>query len=140
MTGTTEQIQQLLDCNILQNLPSVIAKGDRKSQREIVWIIFNIASSSANEQILQFTQKYSHVVKLYCDLLISKDDGIVVLVLDRLDEFYDANYPIGVLDHSYGFSNLLVSFDIITKMKALETHENENIRLKASKIITKYFN
>lgn len=86
------------------------------------------------------TQKYSHVIKQICELMMSQNVEIVVFVLDRLYDFYDKKDSGELFEHSDIFATVLDNFGIFQKLTAMEANENENIRDKASRITAKNFN
>lgn len=58
-TGSIEQIQKLLDCDILKSLKKIFDEENLVIQREIAWIIANVTNFGTPEQLTLMTTKYA---------------------------------------------------------------------------------
>ncbi len=118
--GNSDQIQAVIDSNIIPPLVEVLIKGDFKAQKEAVWAATNLTSGGSVNQIISLCQH--GVLKPLCDLLGTKDDKTVCVVLDGLANILKAAKALGEEDK---VAFMIEECDGLDKIESLQNHENE---------------
>ncbi|RHN65041.1 hypothetical protein MtrunA17_Chr4g0075651 [Medicago truncatula] len=119
--------------NLLQNAEFDIAK-------EAAWALFNVTSGGTHEQIKYLESQ--GCIKPLCDLLAIHDPRIVTVCLEGLENFL----KVGEADKSYGntgdvnlYVQMIPDADGWVEIENLQSHDNNEIREKAVKILETYW-
>lgn len=105
-----------------------------KSQKEAAWAITNLTSGGTTQQLAVLVQ--NGVLQPYCNLITSKDWRIVSVVLDGLINILNAAEKIGEVDK---VAYMIEEIGGLDKIEALQSHENEQIYMKALLIIDRFY-
>eukprot|EP00095_Tigriopus_kingsejongensis_P009141 maker-scaffold1632_size32774-snap-gene-0.10 protein:Tk09141 transcript:maker-scaffold1632_size32774-snap-gene-0.10-mRNA-1 annotation:"hypothetical protein DAPPUDRAFT_301494" len=132
--GNPEQIQMVLDSQVVEPLVGVLERGDFKAQKEAAWAVTNLTSGGNSQQIVQLCQ--FGVLRPFADLLSAKDDKIVSVVLDGINNMLSAAEKLGELEQ---FSLMVEECGGLDKIEELQQHENEVVYRKALGIIEAFF-
>uniref|UniRef100_A0A4W3I3T9 Karyopherin alpha 3 (importin alpha 4) n=1 Tax=Callorhinchus milii TaxID=7868 RepID=A0A4W3I3T9_CALMI len=140
VTGTDEQTQIILNCDVLSHFPNLLTHpkekinkvGDFGTQKEAAWAISNLTISGKKEQVEYLVQQ--NVIPPFCKLLGVKDPQVIQVVLDGLNNILkvagsDTNTLVEMIEECGG----------LEKIEALQQHENEDIYKLAYEIIDHYF-
>jgi len=140
--GNTSQIQDVIDANIIPVLIDVLKTGDFKTKKEACWAISNATSGGLqNPEQIRYLVQQGCITPL-CDLLTCKDNRIIQVALDGLENIL----KVGEQDRKLNEDNLnQVALYIeecggMDKIHNLQAHKNVEIYNKAYNIIDKYFN
>jgi hypothetical protein len=139
--GNVDQIQAVIQANIIPRLVTILAQAEFKTKKEACWAISNATSGKSQrpEQVRYLVSQ--GCIKPLCDLLRTKDNKIIQVVLDGLDAILE----VGERDR---FSNpdMVNEYAIHVEeaggmdlVSSLQYHPNEEIYLKAKNLLDKYF-
>ncbi len=129
--GRADQIQKVIDAQILQPLIEVLSTGDLKSRNASVRAVTNLSFTGTPAQITTLCQH--GVLKPMCDLLASNDVELVDLLLKGIENILAAVKRHGEAEAVAG------SVKDCLSVGNLLTHDNEEVKKKALKIIKTYF-
>ena len=129
--GRADQIQKVIDAQILQPLIEVLSTGDFESRKTSVGAVTNLSFRGTPAQIITLGQH--GVLKPMCDLLASNDDELVDSLLKGIENILAAVKRQGEAETVAG------SVKDCLSVGNLLTHENEEVKKKALKIIKTYF-
>ncbi len=129
--GRADQIQKVIDAQILQPLIEVLSTGDFESRKVSVRAVTNLSFKGTPAQIITLCQH--GVLKPMCDLLASNDDELVDSLLKGIENILAAVKRQGEAETVAG------SVKDCLSVGNLLTHENEEVKKKALKIIKTYF-
>ena len=144
----------MIDAGCLQPLIDILVKGDFKAQKEAAWAVTNLTSGGTVQQIVHLCGEVSTwhltvntspivsypffqgVLKPFCDLLAAKDDKTVGVVLDGVANILATAEKLGETDK---VAMMVEECGGLDRVEALQSHENEQIYLKALQIIETFF-
>jgi hypothetical protein len=129
--GRADQIQKVIDAQILQPLIEVLSTGDLESRKASVGAVTNLSFRGTPAQIITLCQH--GVLKPMCDLLDSNDVVLVDRLLRGIENILADVKRQGEPDTVAG------SIKDCLSVGNLLTHENEEVKKKALKIIKTYF-
>ncbi|CAB4061038.1 KPNA2_7 [Lepeophtheirus salmonis] len=132
--GNRNQIQKVIDENILPLIVQILAAGDFKAQKEAAWAVSNLTSCGSTEQTIVLLQ--TGVLKPLCDLLNTKDDLMVSVILDSITNVMSAAQSIGEVEK---VGEIIEECGGLDKIESLQNHANDKIYEKALKIIQNFF-
>ncbi|VEN64090.1 unnamed protein product [Callosobruchus maculatus] len=132
--GNSEQIQKVIDAGIMQPLLHVLQTGDFKSQKEAAWAVTNYTSGGTIAQLARLVEMGA--LKPMCNLLNSKDQKTVAVILDGLANILNAANKMGEVEK---VAILIEECGGLDGIEALQNHDNEKIYEKALSIIENYF-
>ncbi|KAL1188110.1 Importin subunit alpha-1 [Cardamine amara subsp. amara] len=138
-SGNIEQIQMVLEANLIAPLVKLLQFGEFDVKKEVAWAIYNVTSRGSHDQIKYLVGQ--GCIKPLCDLLVSLEPKIVSLCLKGLENILkvgeadmnfgktgDMNYYAYLIDEEEGFE----------KIEGLQSHENNEISVKAVKLLETY--
>nr|CAI5820671.1 unnamed protein product [Callosobruchus analis] len=132
--GNSEQIQKVIDAGIMAPLLIVLQTGDFKSQKEAAWAVTNYTSGGTIAQLARLVEMGA--LKPMCNLLNSKDQKTVAVILDGLANILNAANKMGEVEK---VAILIEECGGLDGIEALQNHDNEKIYEKALSIIENYF-
>nr|CAH7758109.1 unnamed protein product [Callosobruchus chinensis] len=132
--GNSEQIQKVIDAGIMEPLLHVLQTGDFKSQKEAAWAVTNYTSGGTIAQLAKLVEMGA--LKPMCNLLNSKDQKTVAVILDGLANILNAANKMGEVEK---VAILIEECGGLDGIEALQSHDNEKIYEKALSIIENYF-
>ncbi|XP_072392047.1 importin subunit alpha-5-like [Diabrotica undecimpunctata] len=132
--GNSEQIQKVIDAGILPPLLHVLQTGDFKSQKEASWAVTNFTSGGTISQLAKLVE--AGALKPMCNLINSKDQKTVLVVLDGLNNILNAANKMGQVEK---IAIMIEECGGLDGIEALQSHDNEKIYEKALSIIENYF-
>jgi len=132
--GPPEQIQAVIDSGILPPLIEVIKTGDFKAQKEAAWAVTNLTSGGSVEHIVLLCQ--SGAMKPFCDLLDTKDEKVLTVVMDGLANILSTASKHGEVEN---VCVMIEECDGLDKIENLQNHENETVYKKALELIETFF-
>lgn len=132
--GNSEQIQKVIDAGIMPPLLHTLQTGDFKSQKEAAWAVTNFTSGGTISQLAKLVELGA--LKPLCNLLNSKDQKTVIVVLDGLNNILNAASKMGEVEK---VAIMIEECGGIDGIEALQTHDNEKIYEKALNLIENYF-
>ncbi|KAG0163960.1 Importin alpha subunit (Karyopherin alpha subunit) (Serine-rich RNA polymerase I suppressor protein) [Apophysomyces sp. BC1034] len=139
--GNVSQIQAVIDANIIPMLVHILATADFKTKKEACWAIVNATSGGLNKPMqIQYIVSQG-CIKPLCDLLNAKDNKIVQVALDGLEnilkigEVEKRNDPEGLNRYAL-YIEESGGMEVIHH---LQSHENMEVYQKAYNIIDRYF-
>ena len=141
-TGPPPQIQAVIDANIIPPLVNILSNADFEmgTRKEACWAISNATSGGSPTHIRYLVDQ--GCIKPLCDFLTVKNNKIVQVALDGLDNILEA----GKVDKAVagpGATNQHAIYveeagGVITICN-LQSHDNGDIRKKAHNIMGNYF-
>jgi len=132
--GNTTQIQKVIDNGLLPPPTQVLIDGDFKSQKEAAWALTNLTSGGTVEQIIALCQQGA--IKPMCNMLGTKDDKTVLVMLDGIFNILSAAQKLGEEDK---VALMIEDCDGLDKIESMQQHENETIYQKALHIVQNFF-
>lgn len=132
--GNQNQIQAVIDSGVLMPLLNVLHTGDYKSQKEAVWAVTNFTSGGSVEQI--FTLLQYNIIPSLCNMLDSKDWKTVVVVLDGINNIFQAAEKMGKVER---IAFMVEDCGGLDKLENIQTHENTQVYQKAFNIVDTFF-
>lgn len=102
----------MFDANLVPSLISLMEKGDFDVRRESCWAIGNAVSGGTNAQIAFLVSQ--GCIKPLCDLLISSDAKLTMLVLNTLETILRAGHSVtkfGETSNKYPFIIIYLFFN-----------------------------
>ncbi|OAD52483.1 Importin subunit alpha-3, partial [Eufriesea mexicana] len=130
--GNQSQVQAVIDAGLLPLIIHNLANGEFQTQKEAAWAISNLTISGNDEQVARVIQE--GVVGPFCNLLDSKDNQVVQVVLDGIHNMLKlAGSRLEQL------ANMIEECSGLDKIEALQNHDNGDIYKIAYDIIEQYF-
>ncbi|XP_014247830.1 importin subunit alpha-3 [Cimex lectularius] len=130
--GSQPQVQAVINAGLLPNIILNLCKGEFQTKREAAWAISNLTISGNREQILQLIDE--GVIPPFCALLDCKDNQVIQVVLDGLNNILRAASP-----QIEAIANAIEECGGLDKIESLQSHENVDIYKLAYEIIEQYF-
>lgn len=130
--GNQQQVQAVIDAKLVPMIIHLLDKGDFGTQKEAAWAISNLTISGRKDQVKYLI--HERVIPPFCNLLTVKDAQVVQVVLDGLSnilKMFD--------DEAEMISALIEECGGLTKVEALQSHDNEDIYKLAYEIIDQFF-
>ncbi|KAI9018045.1 importin alpha protein [Phycomyces nitens] len=139
--GNHHQIQAVIEAGLVGPLLHIMATGEFKTKKEACWAICNATSGGIAhpEQIKRLVAEGA--IKPLCDILRSKDNKIIQVALDGLDnilrvgEMEKANTSDGMNPYAL----VVEEFGGMETIHELQSHSNQDIYKKTYHIIDRYF-
>lgn len=142
--GNQVQIQAVIDAGLIPPLINLLSNGDFKTRKEACWAISNATSGGLQkpEQIRYLVQQ--GCVKPLCDLLICPDNKIIQVALDGLENILkvgemDKDASDNPADQINRFALFIEEAGGMEKIHECQSNVNEEIYIKAYKIIEQYY-
>mmetsp|Transcript_33299 Transcript_33299/g.43922 ORF Transcript_33299/g.43922 Transcript_33299/m.43922 type:complete len:552 (-) Transcript_33299:207-1862(-) len=136
--GTKEQIQAVIDANILPPLIHLLQTAEFDIRKEAAWAISNATSGGTPQQIKYLVSQ--GCIRPLCDLLVVADAKIVTVALEGLENILKVGEAEAKMS---GQENPMATYvneaEGLTKIEALQHHENQEIYEKAVKLLETYF-
>ncbi|KEH32656.1 importin subunit alpha [Medicago truncatula] len=138
--GHREQIQAVIEASLIAPLVNLLQNAEFDIAKEAAWALFNVTSGGTHEQIKYLESQ--GCIKPLCDLLAIHDPRIVTVCLEGLENFL----KVGEADKSYGntgdvnlYVQMIPDADGWVEIENLQSHDNNEIREKAVKILETYW-
>ena len=137
--GNTEQIQSVIEHNLIPPLIQLLANAEFDIKKEAAWAISNATSGGSAEQIkFMVTQG---CIRPLCELLTVSDTKIITVALEGLENILKVGLT--EMQRKGSAMNEMATFiaeaEGLTKIEALQTHDNQDIYYKSIKILESYF-
>jgi len=137
--GTKEQAQQVIDSDYI--LPKLIelmgANSDFDVRKEAAYAISNATTWKNYKQCQKLMQL--GVADKLSDLLIAKDNKIILIALEAIDNILSSEASFSKDGSAAQFAATFEEKDVIDRLEALQDHETEDIYVKALKILEQHF-
>ncbi|KAL0483017.1 importin-alpha [Acrasis kona] len=133
--GSVAQIQSVIDADLFPSLIKLLKESEFDIKKEAAWAISNATSGGSAEQI-QYLVNNDCIAPL-CDLLVVKDNKILNVALEGLDNILAKGQLDDSLDNIY--AQHVEEAGGLDKLETLQTHRDQSIFEKSSKIIEDYF-
>lgn len=138
--GSADQIQAVIDAGLIPKLIYALHHEEFKTKKEACWALSN-ATSARMERPDQIRYLVSvGVIKPLCDILLCTDNKIILVALDALLNILEVGEQDSV--HHDGHNPYAISIEEangVDKIFNLQSHQNEEIYLKAKSMLDKYF-
>ena len=135
--GSKAHIQAVIDANIVPPLISLLMNAKFDIRKESAWAISNATSGGTPEQIQYLVSQGS--IRPLCDLLAVADGKIIHVVLKGLENILKVGEELKEkINGKNVFSNFIDEAEGLKKIKALQDHQNSDIKNKAFKITETY--
>jgi len=135
--GNRDQIQAVIDANLVPPLVHLLANAEFDIRKEAAWAVSNATSGGSPQQIKYLVQQ--GCIGPMCDLLVVADAKIVTVALEGLENIL----KVGEEDAKTSGENQMATFvaeaDGLSKIEALQHHENTEIYEKAIRILETFF-
>lgn len=136
--GNPDQIAAVIDANIIPPLVEILKQEEFDIQKEAAWGISNATSGGRDDQIRHLVAQ--GVIKPLCDLFICQDAKIVMVAMEGIENIL----RVGETDRAQNNGNNVYADFVeecagLDSLEQLQRHENEEIYMKAAKIIRTYF-
>lgn len=142
--GNQVQIQAVIDAGLIPPLINLLSNGDFKTRKEACWAISNATSGGLQkpEQIRYLVSQ--GCIKPLCDLLVCPDNKIIQVALDGLENIL----KVGEMDKDASdnpaesinkYALFIEEAGGMEKIHECQSNVNEEIYLKAYKIIEQYY-
>jgi hypothetical protein len=131
--GNQRQVQAVIDSNLIRPIIDHLANSEFSTKKEAAWAISNLTVSGNKHQVAHCVS--SGVIPPFCALLECKDNQVVQVVLDGLQNILRLAAP-------EGLENVTTQIEEcggVDKIENLQNHENEDIYKLAYEIIVQYF-
>lgn len=131
--GNQRQVQAVIDAGLIPPIIEHLTQSDFSTKKEAAWAISNLTVSGNKHQVANVVQ--SGVIPPFCALLDCKDNQVVQVVLDGLQNILRMAAP-------EGLENVTTQIEEcggVDKIENLQNHENEEIYKLAYEIIIQYF-
>ena len=142
--GNQVQIQAVIDAGLIPPLINLLSNGDFKTRKEACWALSNATSGGLQkpEQIRYLVQQ--GCIKPLCDLLICPDNKIIQVALDGLENILkvgemDKDASENPADQINRFALFIEEAGGMEKIHECQSNVNEEIYIKAYKIIEQYY-
>lgn len=133
--GSEKQIQKLLDNRIFEKLVNVLKNGDAKSQYEASWAIVNTTKGGTTEQVQKMIEEYK-IMEPFCALLRTNDPKLMTVILDGIANIFRVH---ATIQDTITFCDMLKGFNIVSTIKSLQEHVDDEIHQLSFQIIDSYF-
>ncbi|XP_071578654.1 importin subunit alpha [Temnothorax nylanderi] len=134
MAGNTDQIQSAINAGLLPPLIEVLQFGDYKAQKEAAWAVTNLTTGGMIQHLTELVG--AGVLPPFCNLLETKDWGVIIVVLDGLTNILHAAEKIGQVER---VAIMIEEAGGLDKIEALQHHQNEQVYQKSMAILDTYF-
>lgn len=131
--GNQRQVQAVIDAGLIGPIIEHLANSEFSTKKEAAWAISNLTVSGNKHQVAHCVT--SGVIPPFCSLLECKDNQVVQVVLDGLQNILRLAAP-------EGLENVTTQIEEcggVDKIENLQNHENEEIYKLAYEIIIQYF-
>ncbi|KAF8039310.1 hypothetical protein BT93_B1752 [Corymbia citriodora subsp. variegata] len=138
--GNTNQIQAVIEAKIIPHVVSLLQHAEFRIKKEAAWAISNAITGRSHEQIQYLVCE--GCIKPLCDLLSCSDPEIIEVCLDGVESILESgetNKVRGIHDVDV-YLDMIEECDGLDKIEDLQSHENNEVREKAVKILEKYWN
>ncbi|XP_076806026.1 importin subunit alpha-4-like [Clavelina lepadiformis] len=129
--GNQFQVQAVIDAGLISQIIMHLHKSDFQTQKEAAWAISNLTISGSIEQVRHVVEQ--GVIPPFCTLLTAKDNQVVQVVLDGINNILkmagDNDVVATMIEECGGLDNV----------EMLQNHENEDIYKLAYEIIDQFF-
>ena len=129
----------IIDAEIIPPVINLLANAEFDIKKEAAWSISNATSGGSPQQIKYLVQQ--GCIPPLCDLLTVADAKIVTVALEGLENILKVGEQEG--KQIAGGHNQMATFiaeaEGLTKIEALQQHDNNDIYAKAIKILETYF-
>ncbi|KAK9215285.1 hypothetical protein WN944_007289 [Citrus x changshan-huyou] len=139
--GNREQIQAVIDAGLIVPLVNVLQDAEFDIKKEAAWAISNAIMGGTHEQIKYLVRE--GCIKTLCDLLLCANPKIVTVCLEGLENILkvreaenDTDIDIGDVNQ---YAQLVEEAEGLEKIENLQSHDNNEIREKAVKILETYW-
>jgi importin subunit alpha-1 len=126
-------LQAVIEANIIPPLVSLLATAEFDIKKEAAWAISNATSGGTHEQIKYLVNQ--GCIKPLCDLLTCPDPRIVTVSLEGLENILKA----GEAEEVNLYAQYIDEAEGLEKIENLQTHDNNEIYVKAVKILESYW-
>lgn len=131
--GNQRQLQAVIDNGLIPPIIEHLAQSDFATKKEAAWAISNLTVSGSRNQVAHVVQM--GVIPPFCALLDCKDNQVVQVVLDGLQNILRMAAPEGLEN----VTSQIEECGGVDKIELLQNHENEEIYKLAYEIIAHYF-
>ncbi|XP_019087844.1 PREDICTED: importin subunit alpha-8-like [Camelina sativa] len=133
--GTVEQIQSVIDEYLIPTLVNLAQSADIDIKKEAVWAILGVVVCGSLHQI-KYMVKQS-CIKPLCDILVCPDlrTSFLSKCLDGLENILKAGEVVTNVRDRNCYALLIEGAEGLEKIKNLQSHENNEISVKALKIL-----
>jgi len=131
--GNQRQVQSVIDANLIEPIIDHLQNSEFSTKKEAAWAISNLTVSGNKVQVAHCVQK--GVIPPFCNLLECKDNQVVQVVLDGLQNILRMAQPDGLET----VTTQIEECGGVDKIENLQNHENEDIYKLAYEIIVHYF-
>ncbi|XP_010444233.1 PREDICTED: importin subunit alpha-8-like isoform X2 [Camelina sativa] len=133
--GTEEQIQSVIDESLIPTLVNLAQSADIDIKKEAVWAILGVVVGGSLHQI-KYMVKQS-CIKPLCDILVCPDlrTSFLSKCLDGLENILKAGEVVTNVRDRNCYALLIEGAEGLEKIKNLQSHENNEISVKALKIL-----
>ena len=137
--GNKDQIQAVIDANIIPPLIQLLNSAEFDIRKEAAWAISNATSGGTPAQIKFLVQQAC--IPPLCDLLTVADAKIVTVALEGLENILKVGEQEGkqIPGGHNQMATYIAEAEGLTKIEALQQHDNNDIYAKAIKILETYF-
>jgi hypothetical protein len=134
--GTQQQVQAVIDNNLVPPLLQCLANADFRAKREAAWAVSNFTTSGSLNQVAYLVQQ--GCIPPLVALLSVQDVNLLMVVLDALSHILAVGQNVPNANGN-PCADYVEEAGGIDAIEALQEHENEEVYLKALKIIETYF-
>jgi len=131
--GNQRQVQSVIDNGLIAPIIDHLGQSDFATKKEAAWAISNLTVSGSRHQVAHVVQM--GVIPPFCALLDGKDNQVVQVVLDGLQNILRMAAPEGLEN----VTSQIEECGGVDKIELLQNHENEEIYKLAYEIIAHYF-
>jgi len=131
--GNQRQVQAVIDAGLIGPIIEHLANSEFSTKKEAAWAISNLTVSGNKHQVAHCVT--SGVIPPFCSLLECKDNQVVQVVLDGLQNILRLAAPDGLEN----VTTQIEECGGVDKIENLQNHENEDIYKLAYEIIIQYF-
>ncbi|XP_068144032.1 importin subunit alpha-like [Drosophila tropicalis] len=129
--GNPTQIHAVMNSGIFYKIYDILERGCVKAQKEAAWAVTNAASTGTQSQIADLVGKYGILIP-FLKLLEANDSSIVLIVVTGLHHLFGLAEELNRVEE---LGILIDNLGGLKKLRALQQHENRDVRIKAHSII-----